>query len=118
MNMYSIWKYPVEPDFVNQVFEMPIGAEIISFGLDGEDRLCFWAIVNTDAPLEARIIACVGTGWPIDNIFNERTSKYVNFIGTATHTPYVWHLFELGADIKNLEVATESSREAADAQSN
>ena len=118
--MYSIWKYPIEPDFINQVYKLPTGAEILSFGLDGEDRLCFWAMVNTQAPVEERVFACVGTGWPIDNVFNERAAKYVNFIGTVTHGIYVWHLFDLGAGAASeiLDVAPESSMGVADAHTN
>ena len=118
--MYSIWKYEVDPDFVNQIYQMPAGAVILSFGLDGNNRLCFWARVNTEAPICAHTIACVGTGWPIDNVFSDRAGKYASFIGTVTHGAYVWHLFDLGAaaDLENFELATQSSMEVADAQSN
>lgn len=95
--MYTIWKYEIEPDFVNQVCKMPAGAVILSFGLDGADKLCFWARVNDEAPIEEHVVACVGTGWPLDAVFNERLDKYACFIGTVTHGIYVWHLFDLGA---------------------
>ena len=113
--MYSIWKYEVEPDFVNQIYEMPKGATILSFGLDGNDKLCFWARVNVEAPKEPHMVACVGTGWPIDNIFNDRVGKYVSFIGTVTHGIYVWHLFDLGAGSGQIleEVATPKQNEEA-----
>ena len=118
--MYSIWKYEVEPDFVNQKYTMPKGATILSFGLDGNDQLCFWARVNTEAPKEEHLIACVGTGWPIDNMFNERVGKYVNFIGTVTHGVYVWHLFDLGAALgeEQREVATNRQNKEAAAHEN
>jgi hypothetical protein len=117
--MYSIWKYEIEPDFVNQVYDLPIGAEILSFGIDPNDRLCFWALVDTDAATEARTFACVGTGWPMDAALNDKVN-YLAFIGTVTHGEYVWHLMEIcaGADSEIFELATQSSMGVADAQSN
>ena len=90
--MVSIWKYEIEPDFVIQEVEMPIGAQIISFGLDANNAICFWAKVDTEARKEMHLVACVGTGWPIDNIRDN-----AKFIGTVVHGPYVWHLFDVGA---------------------
>lgn len=108
--MYSIWKYEIEPDFVNQVYDLPIGAEILSFGIDPNDKLCFWALVDTDAATEPRTFACVGTGWPIDMALSDKVG-YVAFIGTVTHGAYVWHLMEVGADADSeiFELATQSS---------
>jgi hypothetical protein len=94
MSKYSIYKYPVEPDFLIQVYDMPKGAVILSFGLDGNNQLCFWAHIDKDAPLEARKIACVGTGWDLTALYSGDTTQ---FIGTTTHGPYVWHLFDMGA---------------------
>ena len=111
--MLTIWKYKVEPDFVNQIIEMPKGALILSFGLDANDELCFWAQVDDSAPLEEHVIACVGTGWSIDHVCDS-VRRYACFIGTVTHGDYVWHLFDLGgAAIDDLEVATLSSIEEA-----
>ena len=93
--MITIWKYEVEPDLVNQVYEMPIGAIILSFGLDGQGKMCFWAQVDDSAQREGHLISCVGTGWPID-IVNSDLNRYANFIGTVARGPYVWHLFDLG----------------------
>lgn len=95
--MYTIWKYEIEPDFVNQVYMMPAESVILSFGLDANNNLCFWARVNDAAPMVEHAVACIGTGWPLETIFNERANKYVCFIGSVTHGSYVWHLFDLGA---------------------
>lgn len=95
--MYTVWKYRIEPDIINQVYEMPTGAVILSFGMDPNNDLCFWARVNDEAPMEDHVVACIGTGWPLDAIFNERIDKYACFIGTITRGAYVWHLFDMGA---------------------
>ena len=94
--MKTIWKYEIYPEFENQIIEMPTGAVILSFGLDGNDQLCFWAQVDDSAPLEEHLVACVGTGWPMENVFNAK-DRYACFIGTVTHGQYVWHLIDLGA---------------------
>lgn len=116
--MISIWKYEIEPDFINQEVEMQEGAQIISFGLDGANRLCFWALVDTDARIEKRLMACVGTGWPVDFMFGADEKQEVSYIGTVTHGVYVWHLFDMGVvpAQKFFEVATQSSIKEADAQ--
>lgn len=86
----TIWKYKITPEMDTQYIKMPIGATILSFGLDGDGELCFWALVNPSAQLWTRNVACVGTGWHflLDN--------GARFVGTTTQGPYVWHLFDLG----------------------
>lgn len=106
--MQTIWKYEVEPDIVIQTFDMPKDAIVLSFGLDPHGSMCFWAKVDDQAPIEEHLIACVGTGWPISEIF-EAANKYACFVGTVTKGPYVWHLFDLGgadAALIDKEVAT------------
>jgi hypothetical protein len=110
-NMYTVWKYKIEPDICNQVYKMPAGAVILSAGLDADNELCFWARVNPDAQLEEHVVACVGTGWPLDALFNERIDKYVCFIGTVARGNYVWHLFDMGAG--PAQINTELHPEAA-----
>lgn len=83
----TIWKYEIEPDLVNQVYDLPAGAQVLSFGLDPVERLCFWALVEEEAPKEARVFACVGTGWNVE--------EGARFVGTAVKGEYVWHLFEV-----------------------
>lgn len=97
--MYSIWKYGIEPDIVNQVYRMPEGAVILSIGLDPHGKMCFWAQVNTEAELEDHAVACIGTGWDMGAILGEK-NRYVNFIGTVVHGEYVWHMFDLGGKVK------------------
>lgn len=118
--MQTIWKYEIEPDFIIQLYKMPIGASILSFGLDGNDKLCFWARVDDKHPLEEHAVICVGTGWELDHVFNtlDTLNESVCFIGSLTHGPYVWHLFDIGGglDFKRLKLATQSGAQEAPAQ--
>lgn len=88
--MNTIWKYKVLPLDGPQRYDMPEGAQIISAGLDPQEDMCFWALVDSSAPLEERTIWCVGTGWPLD----ELEMPDARFIGTIRHDPYMWHIFE------------------------
>ena len=100
--MYTVWKYEIEPDILNQVYKMPCGAVIISAGLDGFGKLCFWAQVNTEAPLEEHLVACIGTGWSLDLVLSDRNNK-TDFVGTVVKGEYVWHIFDLGGVKGRLE---------------
>ena len=110
--MISIWKYEVEPDIVNQIVTMQQGAQIISFGLDPADKLCVWALVDTEARTESRLMACVGTGWDVAAMFGPNGDREVSFIGTATRGAYVWHLFDLGVS-RVSDIPTSSIEEAS-----
>ena len=87
--MITIWKYKILPLDGPQRYDMPRGAHVISTALDPQRDICFWALVDTNAPLEERTMWCVGTGWPLEDI-----GMYEGeFIGTVVKEPYVWHLF-------------------------
>lgn len=83
--MKTIWKYEIAEEG-SSILKVPLGAEVISCGLDANDNMCVWAIVNPDAMYDEEIeILAWGTGWPLD--FRGK------FIGTVTKAPYVWHIF-------------------------
>ena len=94
--MFTIWKYVIEPCMNIQIFDMPIGAVILSFGADAAGKMCFWAQVDPSAALERRQVICIGTGWPLEELDE---GKYGIFIGTAIDGPCVWHLYDLGAEV-------------------
>lgn len=106
--MQTIWKYGIDPDIVIQTYRMPKGAIVLSIGDDPHGKMCFWAQVDPCAPLEDHLVACVGTGWEIDNMF--AGGRYVNFVGTVTRGAYVWHMFDLGESVKD---RNEDSHEGA-----
>ena len=93
--MKRIFKYKVEMTDVQSI-ELPEGAEILQVGegipsvIGQPGCLVFWAIVDTDAPLELRHFCVYGTGHAVAS----RVGKS-NHIGTATCGPYVWHVFEV-----------------------
>lgn len=86
--MKSIWKFPLAVKGRQDV-EMPKGAEILCADKQGE-VLCLWAIVDTEAEMEERLIAVVATG-------QEMGIDYLKYIGTAqiANGALVWHVFEV-----------------------
>jgi len=85
--MKTIWKFEVPLTGVF-LLEMPEGAEILSFQ-GQKDKLCVWAIVETDAQLERRRFSICGTGFKLP----ENLGRYIGT--TQTHEgDLVWHLFE------------------------
>lgn len=83
----SIWKYQLEVVDQQQVL-MPKNAKIISAGIDNENRICIWAIVNPSAPKHVRAIRIVGTGNPLEE------ADMWTFIGTVPAYPFIWHVFD------------------------
>lgn len=84
----KIYKYDYLEGCGEFVVEMPEGAIVLSTEPDCRNRLCFWALVDSNAPLVKRYFYCVGTGLEL-NEFNGK------FIGTVKKEPYIWHLFEI-----------------------
>lgn len=84
--MKKIYKYDITL-CEYQLIEMPIGAEILSIGLQN-DSIKLWAMVEPEQyKLQIRHILIVGTGQGISNDAKQ-------FIGTVQQGAFVWHLFE------------------------
>jgi hypothetical protein len=81
----SIWKFILETTDL-QVIEMPRGAEILAFQMQGASP-CIWAKCEINAPKETRRFIFVGTGHP----FPEQCGPHV---GTVQIGGLVLHLFE------------------------
>lgn len=89
----QIWKYRLIGPGSRSVVEMPVGAEVLSVGLQRHDyslmdALYVWAKVDTAAELEKRVFALVGTG----NLLPDDLGR---FIGRVTMGSFEWHVFEV-----------------------
>lgn len=86
--MRTIWKYRLDMAF-ETVVEMPAGATVLTFQNQG-GAMTFWAIVDTDAPMEKRTFHVVKTGSPFPDVDGE-----LCYMGTVQgQRGYVWHIFE------------------------
>lgn len=86
--MKTIWKYTLQPI---STFEMPIGAKPLSVGVQFEEVMCMWVMVDPTGPLvtyEERTFVVFGTGHPIPDNLD------LNFIGTVMSDGLVFHVFE------------------------
>ena len=77
---------------MNEV-EMPVGANILSVGLDPSDMVCIWAIVNPELESKTRKFYVAGTGWDLQDEVSKDLSA--NFLGTIRQQPYMWHVWEV-----------------------
>lgn len=83
--MKTVWKFPL----VSSLLSLPAGAEILSVQTqNGEPQL--WAVCDTDAVREDRILRIFGTGQPLPP-YTE-----LNFIDTfqLQGGALVFHVFE------------------------
>lgn len=76
------------PLALSQAIEMPAGAQILHVGVQMEQIVCIWALVDENAPMEERSFAVVGTGHPVPE--NTAHVGSVLMHGGA----FVWHVFE------------------------
>lgn len=82
----SIYKYVLEITD-DQVISIPGPLELLSIQLQG-GRLCLWAKVCVEAPLEKVPIRIVGTGHSFDDCLDGW-----QFLSTVQQGIYVWHVF-------------------------
>lgn len=82
-----VWKFRL-PNMDNLV-EMPCGARVLSIA-EQFGRPALWALVDPDAPLEAKRFVCCMTGEPVDH-------HAARFVGTALMDggAFVLHVFEV-----------------------
>ena len=83
--MNAVWKYRIP---VNATFRhsMPRGFRIVKVGIQ-DDMPYFWALVNTEAPLEVTVFVIYGTGHLISSL------QKLGYVDTFRQGPFVWHLF-------------------------
>lgn len=98
--MKKIYKYPLLLDDLSHV-EMPKGAEVLSVGIQDNNALVLWVIVDTDEKdTILRVFRISGTGHPLELDGSVKCSD-MHFIGTVSQlangigpTNLVWHVFE------------------------
>lgn len=87
--MKAVYKYVLDPR--SEEVEMPIGAELLSAGFQG-DHLCIWAKVDTENVVMPRKFKVLGTGHEIPVELEE----YLTFLFTChMNGGLVFHLFEI-----------------------
>lgn len=76
-----------------QAVKMPRRARILSVQMqgisDGYRRITLWALVEPDAPMVARRLVVIGTGW-------EQDFAGLMYLATLQDGDLVWHVFDGG----------------------
>lgn len=86
MKKKTIYKYPLQMN-VAQVVDVPVGSEILSVGLQGEN-LVMWVKCDPSAEKVQRGIVIVGTGHEFNDDYE--------FLGTVQVGTFVAHVFDKG----------------------
>lgn len=96
--MLTIWKYELNPQIL--FYDLPRGAKILS-AREQNNKICFWAAVDTDQPNEPRKMMVFGTG-------HVMPAEPMRFVGTA-HLgggALIFHVYEGAfANVKGTEGA-------------
>ena len=75
--------------FDRQQIMMPEVSEVMSFGLDPNNQLAIWVVVDTNTAITGKSFALFGTGHYIPG---DVWDSY-KFVGTCVQMQFVWHLF-------------------------
>lgn len=87
--MRTIWKYELDRTD-EQVVRVPMVAEFLHVGCQDGVHPVVWALIDTDRPLEDRLLYIAGTGNPVPEPWEGR------YVGSAICGPFVWHVFDGG----------------------
>lgn len=90
--MKTIHKFPLAIEGTQEI-TMPVGASVLTAGVDPNGIVCLWAEVNTDEEkTETRVFALFGTGHPVTH----KQGHQLFYIGTVVerNRPLVWHIYE------------------------
>ena len=98
--MRSIYKYEI----TDQV--MPLSAPITRF-LSVQvqnDKICFWAEVDTEMEDRHFLFTIIGTGWELDSLNHFDKATYLDSV-QCLNGKYVWHIYylELKVPYENVE---------------
>ena len=85
--MKTIFKYCI--DLHGTIARLPEDAQILTVSVQ-DNRICLWALVDTNKPNIFRSFVVYGTGQDMTNTINR-----LKYIGTVHINPFVWHIFEV-----------------------
>ena len=90
--MKKIWKYVMSEVSLEQPnsFSMPGFQEVIACGLDSNNNVAIWCIIDNEKAYENINIWCIGTDWNIEEI---NTKNCLESIGSVNQFGFMWHLF-------------------------
>ena len=97
-------RYRFDPANVEQRMEMPEGAVIRHAAMYGK-AIALWADENPANPKEMREFIVQGSG--------QNLPEGTTFVGTIMDPPFVWHIFEINAQLPQFKASSDSGEEMA-----
>ena len=97
-------RYPFDPANVEQRMEMPEGAVIRHAAMYGK-AITLWADENPANPKEMREFTVRGT--------SQHLPEGGTFVATIMDPPFVWHIFEINAQLPQFKASSDSGEEMA-----
>jgi hypothetical protein len=91
--MQVVWKFPLSAIGTVSEIEMPVGAEILRPGIDGEGKGVVWAKVTDEAPKGIRRLYVERTGTRLEHDGKYIGSVVVESLGALWQ---IFHVFDLG----------------------
>lgn len=90
--MQTIYKYEIGPD---QTCVMPVNATLLGVEMQGvnRDRLCLWAIVDTDNVSTTYTFKVYATGQAVN--YRTEDMKYIGTVHDVERMGLVFHVFQL-----------------------
>lgn len=89
--MVTVYKYVIQGLFLKYDFDIPSGAKIIDVAHQN-NKIIFWALVDTDKPTEKRFFYAATTGDKIKGFSIEKLIPVGTFLSS---TGSVVHVFEV-----------------------
>ena len=84
--MITIYKYEV-PLCDEVTFRLPEGFKVLHLDIDPNNKICFWALVDTSKPLVLMNVLVFGTGHSLPDEPGQH-------LGTVIQGAFVWHVFQ------------------------
>lgn len=81
---------------------MPKGAKPLTVAVQGiQGQVCLWALVDSEAELEARDFVTYGTGHPVRDVVKRNVGEIQTYIGTyqLASGSLVFHVFEIATTL-------------------
>jgi hypothetical protein len=89
--MLVVYKYALKPIVLNDV-EMPEDSQVLHVDCQS-NTFCIWALVNPDKKKVVRRFLTVGTGYPLEQVYEDKLYFHGSFLMSGG--AYVWHIFEV-----------------------
>lgn len=86
--MKKIFKYTIQTPSQNPSVQLPVGAKILKVGVQ-DDKIVFWAEVDTYNVIETKHFEVFGTGWELPE------DSTLVYLGTVFMGEYVFHVYVL-----------------------